>query len=39
MRSFTGEFKKSPLQSSCTCQGTHELAKVLTPWGILRTQR
>ena len=29
MRLFTGEFNKLPLQSSCTCQGTHELEKVL----------
>ena len=33
MRLFTGEFKKMPLQRSCTCQGTHELEDGLTPCG------
>ena len=38
MRLFTGEFNKLPLQSSCTCQGTHELEKVFTPWGKVLTK-
>ena len=38
MRLFTGEFKKLPLQSGCTCQGPHELEDLLTPCGKLSTQ-